>query len=617
MLHKSEPTEKGHETQGDISTQVQRAVDRGVRVLGLVPQTDTPANYEVASFFCKREPDASSTPNAAFAAAAEKFLQNRNVEPAAPWRETHAQTLKDHRLFLDPQYAKIAEHLLQGQDGTPPLCIINVTRENQLFLECKLPKTTLEEWIVNWRGSALGNFATILLNAVEIRDKSHADAMKRLQTVVQTFEWLEDELIQQMCHVNVPGRVVARGTVESIQESPTVCSDPNWTFWHQLKRFFAHYTRDADAPMRWEDEGLRFWVPPILHPRVRYLLITSAALDGDHLRRTFSDTETEILAPEPRVWAHGNRIFQIRTGTYPRKTILDHSNTWDILGISETGQRIFSGIQAEIERDPNVKHGIITHIQTIGQLENIAKNENVRFLTSFRKIKGEGLETAFQAAEVIWIVGMPEARPRSISDRAQILFGNDAAPLSYEMEPESYRYKDDRVQSVYERTAAYIFTQIIELAQLHRVANKKIMLITGLRIPEITDRPETLLFDWEDFEVAGGLDKLPETIQTRQRYEKDRDNLTAESGRKKIEAVLGCSTRQANRVLQKLRGTKIVRPPLREQILSLLADGEKTTPELTEAIQGHPKAINTKLTRLVDTGEIIKVRRGVYRLPER
>ena len=38
------------------------------------------------------------------------------------------------------------------------------------------------------------------------------------------------------------------------------------------------------------------------------------------------------------------------------------------------------------------------------------------------------------------------------------------------------------------------------------------MLITGLRIPEITDRPETLLFDWEDFDVAEGLDKLPEVI---------------------------------------------------------------------------------------------------------
>ena len=613
ILHKPEPTKKVSETQEAISTQVQRAFDRGVRVLGLTPQTDSGANYEVASLLN------NSPPNVAFADEAEKFLQ---TQPAT-LQTAQTQILKDHRLFLDPQYAKIVEHLLEGQDGTPPLCIINVTRENQLFLECKLPKTTLEEWMVNWQGSALGNFATVLLNAVEIRDNSHADAMKRLQTVVQTFEWLEDELIQQMCHVNVPDRVVARGVidpetgVESIQEFPTVCSDPNWTFWHQLKRFFAHYKREADAPMRWEEDGLRFWVPPILHPSVRFLLVTSPALYGDHLRRTFLDAETEILSTEPRAWVPGNRVFQIRTGIYPRKTILDHTNTWDVLGMSETGQRIFCGIQAEIERDPDIKHGIITHIQTIGQLKNIAKNENVRLLTSFRKIKGEGLETAFQEADVIWIVGMPEARPRSISDRAQILFGNDAAPLSYEREPEAFRYKDDRVQSVYERTVAYIFTQIIELAQLHRVANKKVMLITGLRIPEITDRPETLLFDWEDFEVAGSLDKLSETIQTRQRFEKERDNLTAESGSKKVESVLGCSTRQAHRVLQKLRGTKIVRPPLREQILSLLADGEKKTPELTAAIEGHPKAINTKLTRLVDTGEIVKVRRGVYRLPER
>ena len=613
VLHKLEPTEKGHEA---INVQVQRAVDRGVRVLGLVPQTDTPANYEVESLFCKREPDASSTPNAAFAVAAEEFLQNRNVASVAPRKETQAQTLEDHRLFLDPQYGKIVEHLLEGQDGTPPLCIINVTRENQLFLECKLPKTTLEEWIVNWRGSVLGNFATVLLNAVEIRDKLHTDAMKRLQTVVQMFEGLEDELIEQMCHADVPGSVVARGTVESIQESPTVCSDPNWTFWHQLKRFFAHYTQDADAPMRWEDDGLRFWVPPILHPRVRSLLVTSPALDGAHLRRTFLGTETEILSTEPRAWVPGNRVFQIRTGTYPRKTILDHSNTWDVLGMSETGQRIFWGIQAEIERDPTVKHGIITHIQTIGQLGNIAENENVRFLTSFRKIKGEGLETAFQEADVIWIVGMPEARPRSISDRAQILFGNDAAPLSYEMELDAYRYKDDSVQSVYERTVAYIFTQIMALAQLDRVAHKKVMLMTGLRIPDITDRPETLLFDWEDFEVAGGLDKLAETIQTRQGFETRRDDLTGESSRREVEAVLGCSTRQANRVLQKLRGGKIIRVPLREQILALLADGEKKTPELTAAVEGHPKAINTRLTRLVENGEIVKVRRGVYRLPE-
>ena len=598
---------------------------------------------------------------------------------------TKTQILEDSRLFLDPQYGKIVERLLERRDGTHPLCIINILRENALFLECELSKTELEEWVANWRGSALGNLAILLLNAVGIRDKSHAHAIKRLRTVMQTFEWLEEQIIQQMCHVKVEGRVVERAaidaetgeelarytiefergifayipldapamdrlvaqelpffrlhafvpneamrilmpiadavrlgildaaTVENIQRFPRVCSDPEWTFWHQLKRFFAHYTRDADAPMQWEGEVLRFWVPPVLHPRVRNLLVTSSALYGEHLHRTFLDSETEILPTEPIAWVTGNRVFQIRTGIYPRKTILDLSNTWDVLGVSETGQHIFWRIQAEIERDPNIKHGIITHVYTIGQLKDIAKHENICFLTDFRRVRG--LETAFQEAEVIWIVGVPEIEPHAILERTQILFGNDEEPLSYEMEPESCRYKDERVQSVYEKTVACIFAEIIELAQLNRLANKKVMLITGLRIPEITDRPETLLFDWEDFDVAGGLDKLADVIATRQRFETERDNLTAESSRKEVERVLGCSTRQANRVLQRLRGGK-TRVTFREQILELLADGEKKTPELVAAIEGHPKAINTELTRLVAIGVIVKVRRGVYKLPE-
>ena len=352
-------------------------------------------------------------------------------------------------------------------------------------------------------------------------------------------------------------------TVENIQEFPTVSSDSNWTFWHQLKRFFAHYTRDADAPMRWENKVLRFWVPPVLHPSIRHLLVTSPALYDEHLHRTFLDEETQIFPAQPMAWVPGNRVFQIRTHIYPRKTLLDLYNTWDVFGISETGQHIFSRIQTEIERDPNIKHGIITHVHTIRYLDNIAKNENVCFLTGFRN--REGLETAFQEAEVVWIVGLPEMGPRAMLERTQILFGNDEEPLSYEIEPESYCYNDNRVQSVYEKEIVHIFKQVIELSQLNRLANKKVMLITGLQIPEITDRPETLLFDWQDFEIAGGLDKLPEAIATRQRFERQRDNLTAESSIKKVETVLGCSSRQASRVLQKLRGRKIERPPLREQ----------------------------------------------------
>ena len=756
VLHKSQPAEKVDETPEEISTQVQRAFDGNVRVLGFALGTDAEGTYAGEALLRRHKAFCVRVPSGGLASAAAQFLQNQDAGSVTQWRDrmylwdqvknipvdvrmatpfqhgnvcedpercevlekkggnpneiicpqcpvytacrergylsqpstpqtTNVQISKSTRLFSDPQFEEIADQLLEARDETQSLCIINTVREDHLFPRCALPKTTLKEWIVNWRGSALGNFAIALLNAGEIRDRSHENAVKRLRAVVQAFEWLAEELIQQMCHINIPGRVIAReaidaetgaelarftiefdrgisayipvdaaaadrlaaeglpffrldafvpnedmrilmsiadavrlgildtATVESIHEFPTVCADPRWTFWHQLKRFFTHYTRDADAPMQWEDEALQFRVPLVLHPSAKYLLVNTPALYGEHLRRTFLDAETEILRPPAIAWGPGNQVFQIRTGIYPRETILDFNNTWDVMGMSETGQQIFSRIQAEIERYPNVKHGIITHIYAIEQLKPIAKKGNVSFLTGFQEV--EGLETAFQEAQVIWIVGMPEMGARSILNRTQILFGNDKEPLSYEVEPKTYRYKDARVQSVHEKEVVRIFTEIIGLAQLNRLPNKKVMLITGLRIPEITDRPETLLFDWEDFDVAGGLDKLAEVIATRQRFETERDNLTVESSRREVERVLGCPPRQANRVLQKMRGGK-PRVTFREQILALLADGEKKTPEIVAEIQGHPKAINTELTRLVGLGVIVKVRRGVYRLPE-
>ncbi|MCY3550399.1 MAG: winged helix-turn-helix domain-containing protein [Candidatus Poribacteria bacterium] len=610
VLHTSKPTKKMSETPEDLRVQVQRAFDRNVRVLGFTTETDAETDPEVASVPGRNKAICLKVPSGDLAAAASRFLQNRGVGSVAQGQDrmhlsNQVKDIRNSDLFSDPHYAKIVEQLLETREGTQPLCIFNIFREDQFFLRCKLSRTTLKAWIANWQGNALGNFALALLNAVEIRDKVHGDAIRRVRAVLETFEWLEEEIIQQMCHVDA-------APVENIQTSPVVYTDPSWTFWHQLKRFFAHYTRDADAPMRWKDEVLQFRVPPVLHPSVRYLFVNTPALYTEHLRRAFLDEEIEILRTQPMAWVPGNRVFQIRTGIYPRETILDFSNTWDIMAMSETGLHIFSRIQAEIERDPNIKHGIITHAYAIEQLKHIAKNGNVCFLTSFQE--AEGLETALQEAEVIWMVGMPETGARRILNRTQILFGNDEEPLSYEIEPRPYRYKDARVRSVDEKEVTRIFTKIIELAQLDRLAHKKVMLLTGLRIPEITDRPETLLFDWEDFDVAGGLDKLAEVIAIRQRFETERDNLTVKSSRKEVERVLGCSQRKANRVLQRLRGRP--RVTFREQILALLADGEKRTSEFVAAIQGNPKSINTELTRLVEAGVIIKVKWGVYKLPE-
>ncbi len=595
------------------------------------------------------------------------------------------QILALPELFFDPQHTETADEILKQMDDTERLCILDRIKAYKLFPECILTKKVLQEWSVNWQGSALGDFAKALLHAVEIKDIPHADAVKRIRAVMRAFEWQHKRLLRQVCQVIVWGRVVPRGyvdpdtgtqlarfsikfeggatayiphdkkasniltdkginvfkvdssvinedirirmsitkaielgifnidTVEDIQKLQTINSNLNWTFWHQLNSFFAYYTRDADAPIRWNGKTLRFWVPPVLHPAVKRLMLMSVTLSDQHLRRAFPNKNIEVRYTEPTPWLPENKVFQIRTGNYPRDTILDYNSNWDVIGLSETAQRFFQGICTEIDRDTSIKHTILTYKAIAARLSDLEKKENVCRVVDFDIPKG--MKSTLEESHVVWIIGTPTLSEKLIWRRSQILFGNDKEPLSYEKDANSVQYIDERVQSVYEQSIIPILSRFVQLTKLNTFPNKRIVLISSMFLPQITDRPETLFFDWEDFEVAGGLEKLPEVIATREQFETERGNLTGESDREHVEHILGCSSRQANRILQKLRGGRPLRIPFKEQIITLLSDGDKRTAEFIEAIEGHPKAIKNELGRLVDTGEIAKVRWGVYTLP--
>ena len=593
MLQKPKHPNAVYETFETNVIEAQRSFNGTSRVYGIVTQIDRKKNYGIESYVRNGGSTCLNLPKVKLAEAAEQRFREQNL----PSEKIQISAIG--QLFFDPQHSEVVEEMLEKTDDTEQLCIVPRTKAHKLFPECNISKNVLEEWSINWKESALGNFAKTLLHAVEIKDKPHADSVKRIRTAVQVFEWQEEELVRQMCEVNVEDK------------------DPHWTYWHQLKRFFTHYTRDADAPIRWNGKVLRFWIPPVLHPRVKRLLLTSLTLSERHIHRAFPDEEITVTRTEPAAWVAGNQVFQIRTGIYPRHTILNYNNNRDVIGMSKVGQRFFAGIRAEIDRDPSVKHAILTYKSIAARLEDIAQKENVCFVTDFYKVRG--LNAALSEAHVVWIVGTPQWNPDLVWRSAQILFGNDKEPLSYEEEEtDTLRYKDERIQGVYEQAVARVLTRTFLRIRLDRQSGKKVVLISSLALPDITDRPETLLFDWEDFEVAGGLDKLPEVIATRQRFETERDNLTAESSREKVEQILGCSSRQANRVLQRLRGGRTLRVPFRQQILTLLSsDGEKRTAEFVAAIEGHPKAIKNELKRLVDAGEIVKVRWGIYALPQK
>ena len=594
------------------------------------------------------------------------------------------QVFGSHQKFLDPQEFTGSEEILEPVDGKERLCVVSVRTTDELFLGCSISTERLEEWRVNWHASPLGSFAQALLNTLEIESEPDNIVTKRIRTVMQAFQQHEEEIISQMCQVNVKGKVVAQGitdeetetelarftiafeggvsahiplnnnaadrlmamelpvfrlnsfeldknmripmpieeairfgildmeTIEKIQDFPSSYLNQDWTLWHQLKRFFAHYTRDADAPMICYDKNLRFWVPPAPHPSVQRLLFLSATLTEGDLHRAFPDKDIEVTHIKPTPWVAGNQVFQIRTGVHTRMTLLDYDSTWDVVGLSKIGERFFLGICAEIDRDPSVTHAIITHNQIINQLREVVEKKNVCLLTEFKELYN--LESAFEAAEIVWIVGTPPWEPGVMWRRAQIAFGNDEEPLSYEAETEFHHYKDERIQRIYIQAVTDEITNTLGRVGLNRRGGKKVVLVNSLEIPDITDRPKTLLFDWEDFEVAGSLDKLAETIAIREQFETELANLTAESPRIEVERILGCSSQQANRMLNKLRGGNIRRVTFREQILSFLAGGEKKRAEIIAAIDGHPEAIHKELTRLTKNGEIQKVRWGVYAL---
>ena len=458
------------------------------------------------------------------------------------------------------------------------LCAIDETGVRSLFHEISLSKDILVAWNVNWRRKTLGNFAKALLNALENKSELYENPVGRVRIVMLAFQGQAETLIQQI-------------------REKELNSDPHWTFWHQLTHFFQHYQRDADAPMVSDDGMLRFWVPSMLD-------------------KAFPDSVIDVNRTEPSPWLTGNRVFQIRTGIYSVHELLNYENSWDDLGPSKIGQRFLDGIGAEIERDPSVSHAIISNQRLANQLGDVAGKANVHCLEHIKNSTNvEAVGVELEQADVMWIVGVPYAPPHLAWQQAQILFGDDAESLCYDLEINPYHHKDERIQRLCEQNIVGILTQIIRHAGLDRSSNKTLVLLTGMRLSDITDRPETLLFDWEDFEIAGSLDKLSETIATRQHFETERVNLTAASGREKVEHVLGISSSQANRVLMKLRGGKLRQTSLQDQILTFLSDGEKKTAELVTAVAGHPNAIKNELKRLVASGDIVKVRRSVYTLP--
>ncbi|MCY3741350.1 MAG: hypothetical protein OXH00_10055 [Candidatus Poribacteria bacterium] len=550
-------------------------------------------------------------------------------------------------LFLDRRYAGLVDALIVSDR----ICIINDSESQltKLFSEHHLSTEILEDWLINWSSAALGQFAKTVLNAIRITDSQHGDIAKRIRTVIQAFEGLENSIVQQMCQINCRDKagnwvavdtdsaiqleILDISTSENIEKLPNVYRDSKWTLWHQLKTFFAYYTRDMDAPMFVDDGILRFWLPPRIHQEIQKLVFISPAFSEDGFKKVFPEETVSVRRVESQETSlSGNKVFQLRSAPHISYAIANYEVKWDVFSLSEIASRFFRSIYQEMKQHPNRNHVVISSTSTRVMLKNVfdkiisyhdlikdtpAHPEDLRSTfeaTDLYYDRINVLQSIFKTADVVWIVGTPYWPPKFIWEEAKILFGNQVEPLNYNLTMNPYQFEDERIQELYEQNAIGALTQIVRIAGSNEASGKTLVLNTALRLPSVTDAPETQLFDWEDFEIAGGLDELSETIRIREGYEAEYANMDASWNRKRVEYLLGVSKAQANRILMRLRGGKIERTPFHVQIFSLLSDGEKTTSEILEAIDGNPGSIKNELTHLVETGEIVRIRRGVYAL---
>ena len=536
------------------------------------------------------------------------------------------------KLFFDPRYEAFVDEMIEEDR----LCIVNDLESQmaELFPMYQLSKEVLEGWIIHWNKAALGQFAKALLNAMLIVGDQQGDIVRRVRTIMHAFESLEDTLIRQMCQVLCPiGKndseiemsmdeaiqvgILDVSRTESIEKFPTVYRNPNWTLWHQLKSFFLRYSRDADAPMFTSSGIWQFWLPPVLHERVKQLIFMSPSFSEAQLKQVFPDVSVSVKRVDSsEISLSGNQIFQLRSAPHISDAITNYDVKWDVFSLSEIGMRYFIGIQREMENHLDRNHVVVSSGGATIMLKDVLIGKIVSYNDLITEVSEhiEFLRSVFEDADVVWIVGTPYSPPHFIWRQAKILFGHQAEPLSYDLIMNPYNFEDERMQTLYEHNAVGVLTQIIGNIGFNDASDKTLILNTPLQMPYITDAPETMLFDWEDLEIADGLDRLSETIVQREAYQAEHAEMDASWSRERVEFLLGVSASQANRILQRLRGGLRARPLLEVQILNLLADGEKTTAELIDGVQGNPGAVKNELTKLVRQGEIVRVQQGVYDL---
>ncbi len=117
------------------------------------------------------------------------------------------------KLFLDPLHRGFFRELSRGQ-SSDRVCVIDEAKAHDLFIDCSLSKAVLQQWIRDWEGEKLGDFAAQVIDTLE--KYKHKVSPYAIAELVNGYSDKElRTLSRQASRFRVPYERIGRGATDT------------------------------------------------------------------------------------------------------------------------------------------------------------------------------------------------------------------------------------------------------------------------------------------------------------------------------------------------------------------------------------------------------------------
>ncbi|MCG9133857.1 PriCT-2 domain-containing protein [Candidatus Poribacteria bacterium] len=428
-------------------------------------------------------------------------------------------------VFLNPAFRTLAKEFLPTYSDD--LILHDEFNPFDAFVQIDLPKSRLIQLRDDWKGFDPSAFAKELLRILEI--EGDLSLLRPLIAGLTDSEY--HSILEGFTSVMFEGRGLSREDAHrcnafraKIHNTEQILTLPKleteeWNLLVQLQLFFERYPRDADMPMRYENETLTFMLPPLPMKTRARMGFTSATLNETFFRRAMDNRnrkhgDVTFHDSGYTLWHPDAKVYQLRTNRNPRATVYANNGAQDNENLlSATGDFYWNLLQADLR---NENRGLITYKALLE--EKATELEGLQ-CANFGGLVG--LDTHFKDVDVLHVLFSPELPPSAVEFKAKTLWGDDTEPLNYDRS-EDGQYIDPRLQQCYEDGVVSELTQAVGRG---RLVSRPVTIVVWCShfLPGITDRTLTRLFDETDWQNADGLQDLDRVIAERENAEKSGD----------------------------------------------------------------------------------------------